>query len=194
VLSYLSEFLNPTGWGDLLSIIWPILALVAGFFLISMIKKNPPIPSERPGEPGEEGPQGAVELDRLRGLPPQAVARALRELLESLKLEIQEEEPLGRDGVLHLVALNPAPLTGGRILVECATSPEGGAVDAPTVLSLLDAVRAEQALKGIYTTPYGFTAEARSSVAGTQVDLLDGEEMIKLLKKHAPAWLVEQPA
>jgi hypothetical protein len=186
---YLKTFFDPASWGDLLVILWPLLAIVVGFFLIGMMRKNPPAPAEaEPGAPRSD----SLELARLKRLSPENLIEALRELLESLKLEVDPAAAPGVGGVFHLAATNPAPLTGGRILIELAPAQEAGAVDAPPVVALLDNVRAEQALKGIYVALYGFTTEARAAAASTQVELLDGEALVKLLKKHCPRWLVEQ--
>ena len=49
-----------------------------------------------------------------------------------------------------------------------------------------ESARAENVGKGVLVTLGTFTTEARETARGNPVDLIDGDELGKLVKKHLP--------
>jgi restriction endonuclease Mrr len=59
-------------------------------------------------------------------------------------------------------------------------------VDGDEVRNLIDTARAEFVGKGIYVTLGRFSTDARDTAKGAPVDLLDGDELGRLMRKHLP--------
>jgi restriction endonuclease Mrr len=62
----------------------------------------------------------------------------------------------------------------------------GVPVDADEVRNLIETARAELVGKGILVTLGRISDDARDTARGNPVDLLDGDELAKLVKKHLP--------
>ena len=87
-----------------------------------------------------------------------------------------------------MTARDNKPLSGGRILLH-ATPVLSGQVDAADVLSFAEGVRGDMgALKGIYIALAGFTTEAHAGIRSSPapVDLLDGAQLLELVREHLP--------
>ena len=153
--------------------------LLVGFFLILMIARySPDVPRHAAPSADDELPE--ITGDELRDV--------VADLLEKLGLT-NVFESLGTGGVLEMTVRDPKPLTGGRIMVQATPVFGSGQIDAVDVLNFAEGVRSHPGtLKGIYFAPVGFTEEARSAArsAPAQVDLIDGPELLELVREHAP--------
>lgn len=151
--------------------------LVVGFVLILMIARfSPDVPRHAAPHADDELPE--ITGDELRDV--------LVEIVDKLGLT-NVFESLGTGGVLELTLRDPKPLTGGRILMLATPTFSAGQIDAVDVLNFAEGVRSVPGtLKGIYVAPVGFTEEARSAArsAPAQVDLLDGAELVDLVREH----------
>jgi restriction endonuclease Mrr len=77
------------------------------------------------------------------------------------------------------------PFLRVRGLLPAAAVP----VDADEVLTLIDTARAESVGKAVLVTLGRFSDEAREAARGNPVDLVDGDQLADLVKKHLPqAW------
>jgi hypothetical protein len=89
-------------------------------------------------------------------------------------------------GTVDLFANDPTPIRGGRVYVHGLLGPPGVSVDADEVRNLIETARAEFVGKGVLVTLGSFTSDARDAAKGNPIDLVDGEELARLMRKHLP--------
>ena len=154
-----------------------LVPLVLGLGLILMIARfSPDVPRHAVAHEDDELPE--ITGDEFRDV--------LVELVEKLGLT-NVFESLGTGGVVELTLRDPKPLVGGRILMVATPAFRQGQIDAVDVLNFAEGVRSVPGtLKGIYVAPVGFTEEAHSAArsAPAQVDLVDGAELMNLVREH----------
>jgi restriction endonuclease len=154
------------------------VSVFIGFLLIALIGRTAP-------ENVANLPPGAViEHGWLSQLGPNDFAKLLALLFAELKFDVERNEVDGK--MIDLFAVNPTPITGGRIYVRGVYQAPLGMVGEEEVRIAVDTARAEMAGKAIVATSGGFTDEAKAAAAGNSVDLLDGAEILRLTKKHLP--------
>ncbi|HEY5675316.1 MAG TPA: restriction endonuclease, partial [Myxococcales bacterium] len=73
-----------------------------------------------------------------------------------------------------------------RIYVRGVLPAAAVPVDADEVLTLIDTARAESVGKAVLVTLGRFSEEARDTAKGNPVDLVDGDALAALVKKHLP--------
>jgi restriction endonuclease Mrr len=144
-------------------------AVALGFGLLLLLSLSKPRPSSPPGLPST---LDAGELGRL-----------LVALLEQLGYEA--EDVRASHGMVDILAVSHAPVTGGRLYVRGVASRQE--VGAPEVRAALESAHGEAAGKALVVTPGTFSAEARAAAEGEPLELLDGEALTVLVKKHLPA-------
>jgi hypothetical protein len=89
------------------------------------------------------------------------------------------------DGGIDIDASNPEPFVGGRILVQCKHRQR--TIGVATVRELYGVVTAQQASKGVLVTTGRFSLEAERFARDKPIDLIDGQQLGKLLQKIASA-------
>jgi len=160
------------------------VATVLGFALILLAGRGQRVSPAASAGPEEPAP---ADLGWLRAGGAEALQRALRALFAEMGFTPEPGQEGG--GAVEFQASDPTPIRGGRIYVRGLLSAEGGAVDADEVRTLLDAARAEAVGKAVLVTLGRFSPEAREAARGQPVDLLDGEQLAALLRRHLPqAW------
>ena len=151
--------------------------LLIGFGLILMIARfSPDVQRHATAHSDDELPE--ITGDEFRDV--------IASLVEKLGLT-NVFESLGTGGVLEMTLRDPKPLSGGRIVLLATPIFRAGQIDAVDVLNCAEGVRSQAGtLKGIYIAPVGFTEEARSAArsAPAQVDLIDGPELMSLVREH----------
>jgi hypothetical protein len=156
--------------------------LVIGFVLILLLSLT------SAGRDGAQGADGEHAHDAphawIARLSPQDLAKLLTELFGELKFEVEDTRIA--DGVVDLFAVNPTPITGGRIYIRGIAHPPLGRVGEDEVRVALETARAELAGKALVATGGGFTDEARAAAQGAPIELLDGATLLGLIKKHLP--------
>lgn len=163
------------------------VATVLGFALILLAGRG-----QRVSPAASAGPEGPppAGLGWLQAGGTEALQRALRALFAEMGFAPEAGQEGG--GAVEFLASDPTPIRGGRIYVRGLLSAEGG-VDADEVRTLLDAARAEAVGKAVLVTLGRFSPEAREAARGQPVDLLDGEQLAVLLRRHLPqAWATRQ--
>jgi len=160
------------------------VATVLGFLLILLVGRGQPVSPAATAGTAVAAPAG---LGWLRDGGTEALERALRALFAEMGFAPEPGEQGG--GAVEFLASDPTPIRGGRIYVRGLLAADGGPVDADEVRTLLDAARAEAVGKAVLVTLGRFSAEAREAASGQPVDLLDGDELAALVKRHLPqAW------
>lgn len=157
------------------------LATLAGFVLILLIGRNQPV---SPASPQFAGKEPATDLAWVRGFGVEGYQRLLLTLFAEMGFQAERSERGA--GTVDLLAVDPTPIRGGRIYVRGLLGAPGASVDADEVRNLLDTARAELAGKGVLVTLGRISPDARDTARGNPVDLLDGEELSRLVKKHLP--------
>jgi restriction endonuclease Mrr len=89
-------------------------------------------------------------------------------------------------GTVDFYAVDPTPIRGGRIYVRGVLPAAAVPVDADEVLTLIDTARAESVGKAVLVTLGRFSDEARDTARGNPVDLVDGDVLAALVRKHLP--------
>jgi len=154
------------------------VAVILGFLVIFAMKKVPAPLSQEQREAGfrdGHAPLPAtLTVERFEWL--------CGKLLQGLGLDIERSTTAGRRQ-LEVMAVNPAPIVGGRYVVHGELLQAGEVVDAVQVLALIDAVKGEGASKGVLLTNGFFSDEAGKAAAGAPVELINGVRFRELLQR-----------
>lgn len=86
------------------------------------------------------------------------------------------------DGGIDLVAVSEQPFIKGKYIVQCKRYSNG--VGEPIIRDLYGVVADQRANKGILITTGYFTISAIKFAQGKNIELIDGEELQKLLYDH----------
>jgi hypothetical protein len=156
------------------------IAVILGFLVIFAMKKVPAPPSQEQRAAGFSDGQAPLPsiltIERFEWL--------CGRLLEGLGLDIERSTTAGRRQ-LEVMAVNPAPIVGGRYVVHGELLPAGDVVEAVQVLALIDAVKGEGASKGVLFTNGFFSDEAGKAAAGGPIELINGARLRELLQRFA---------
>jgi hypothetical protein len=163
-------------------VIVALAGLALGFIVILLISLTSP--REQDSSEGGDGVSRNLAHGWISRLDADQLARLLTMLFSELKYEV-EDTRIG-DGVVDLLAVNPTPISGGRIYVRGIAHPPLGIVGEDEVRGALDTSRAEMAGKALIATGGVFSAEARAAAEGVPLELLDGATLLSLIKKHLP--------
>ncbi len=137
-----------------------------------------------PGTGDGTGGDATGELDWVRPYGGEGLQRLLVALFGELGFDAEAAE--ASPGAVEFLAMNPAPIRGGRILVHGDLGAGGSPVDGDAVRSLLDTARAESVGRAVLVTLGRFSADAREAARDNPVDLIDGAELAALTRKHLP--------
>lgn len=160
-----------------------VVALILGFVVIVLISLTAP----RQGEGASPGANGSGEPAAhgwIARLDAKDLGKLLTLLFSELKFEVEDSRV--SDSVVDLFAVNPTPITGGRIYIRGVSHPALGVVGEEEVRVALDTARAEMAGKALVATGGVFSPEARAAAEGAPLELLDGPALMALIKKHLP--------
>jgi len=166
------------------SLLLLVLAAAAAGFAVILLAGRGQRTSPAAAAAGLEPPGG--ELGWVSAAGPAALERLLRLLLAELGYEVERADQVA-GGAVDLVAVDRRPIRGGRIYVQAAWGELS--VDGDAVRALVDAARGEAAGKALLVTLGRFSPEAREAASDTPVELVDGEQLAALVKRHLPqAW------
>jgi len=161
-----------------------IVALVLGFGVILLISLTAPRADQGPEATEAGGPGGNTAHAWIARLDARDLGKLLTLLFSELKFEVQDTRV--SDGVVDLFAVNPTPITGGRVYIRGVSHPPLGVVGEEEVRVALETARAEMAGKALVATGGSFSQEARAAAEGAPLELLDGATLMGLIKKHLP--------
>ena len=152
-----------------------------GFLLILLIGKGQPV---SPAAPENLARNAAGELSWVRSYGIEGFQRLLLTLFTEMGFHPERSERSAE--AVDLFVSDPTPIRGGRLYVHGLFGAPGVPADADEVRNLIETARAEFVGKGILVTLGGFTSDARDAAKGAPVDLIDGEALGKLMRKHMP--------
>ena len=103
-------------------------------------------------------------------------------LFEKMGLEAKQTVA-SRDGGVDCVAFDPRPILGGKVVVQAKRYKNTVGVSA--VRDLFGTMMNEGASKGILLTTSGYGKAAYEFANGKPIELLDGSNLLYLLREHA---------
>lgn len=152
------------------------IGLLLIFFLSTSKNIHPEIPEDQFYSSGNDH-----RLNVILNMERDEFANMMKKLLIGLGFEIDEMIAKESEGIYFSV-FDPEPIKGGKFIVQAICSKEIKLIDSSYIINLLDNVKGESALKGIFITPHFFTREAQNAAADTQLSLINGKRLINLLK------------
>ncbi len=136
-----------------------------------------------PHEPAPEAAPGRAD-HWLSRLTLDSLEKLLGRLFAAMRFTVERSEV--RAGRLDMVVVDPTPLLGGRVHVRGIVYADHGMIEQTEVQAALDEARGEGLAKAVVVSPLGFSDEARLAVRSTPCDLVDGEALLELLRRHLP--------
>ena len=158
-----------------------VVATVVGFLLIFLIGRGQPV---SPAAPENLARLGQGEMSWVRGFGVEGFQRLLLTLFTEMGFNPERSER--GSTTVDLYANDPTPIRGGRLYVHGLFGQPGVPTDADEVRNMIDTARAEFVGKGVLVTLGTFTSDARDAARGNPVDLVDGDELGRLVRKHMP--------
>jgi len=156
------------------------IAIILGFLVIFAMKRVPAPVSQEQRDAGFGDGQVPLPLS----LTLERFEWLCGRLLQDLGLEIERSTTVGRRQV-EVMAVNSAPIVGGRYVVHGELLQAGEVVEAVQVLTLIDAVKGEGASKGVLMTNGFFSDEAGTAAVGGPIELINGVRFTELLQHFA---------
>ncbi len=158
-----------------------VVATALGFLLIFLIGRGQPV---SPAAPENLARDGHGEMSWVRGFGVEGFQRLLLTLFTEMGFNPERSERGAT--TVDLFANDPTPIRGGRVYVHGLFGRPGVPADADEVRNMIDTARAEFVGKGVLVTLGSFTSDARDAARGNPVDLVDGDELGRLVRKHMP--------
>jgi restriction system protein len=125
---------------------------------------------------------GLDNRTNLMDLNPREFESLITNLFEKMGLETRQTRP-SRDGGVDCVAYDPRPIFGGKVVIQAKRYKNTVGVSA--VRDLFGTVQNEGASKGILVTTSGFGRASFEFADHKPLELLDGGNLLYLLKEHA---------
>ena len=126
-------------------------------------------------------------LTGLDGLSGVEFERVVTALLERMGFRAETTKASG-DGGIDITATLDRPIVGRKYLFQCKRFAPDNLVGAATVREFYGALTADrQAVKGILVTTSGFTAQAQEFARNLPIELVDGEQLGRLLAEYKPS-------
>lgn len=120
-------------------------------------------------------------------LDPLDFERFITGLLHQMGFEAQTTKATG-DGGIDIEAVLDRPIVGGRYLFQCKRFAEDNPVGSAAIREFYGALIADRkAAKGIFITTSTFTQQARDFAEGLSIELIDGDQLRRLLNEHKKA-------
>ncbi len=120
-------------------------------------------------------------------LDPLEFERFITRLLRQMGFEAQTTKASG-DGGIDIEAVLDRPIVGGRYLFQCKRFAEDNPVGSAAIREFYGALIADRkAAKGVFITTSTFTPQARDFAQGLSIELIDGDQLRRLLNEHNTA-------
>ncbi|MHB1856049.1 MAG: restriction endonuclease [Acidobacteriaceae bacterium] len=122
-------------------------------------------------------------VGNLQHLSGQEFERLIAILLSRMGFHAEMTKTSG-DGGIDIIAMFDKPIFGGRYLFQCKRFTPDALVGAPTVRDFYGAVRADNAMKGIFITTSDFTMQAREFGERVGLELINSVQLQKLFLEY----------
>ena len=93
---------------------------------------------------------------------------------------------MSNDGGIDIIATSDKPFFEGTYVIQCKFYKKGNNIGEPTIRDLYGTVMSENANKGILITTTSFTNSAIKFSKNKQIELIDGNKLEEITKKHLP--------
>ncbi|PKT73467.1 restriction endonuclease [Streptomyces populi] len=143
---------------------------------------TPVRPSRRPQDVGNRVvAHGGDEEPDLYGMDPIAFENLVAELFRAMGMQAVTTQR-SNDGGVDVDALDPAPIRGGKIVVQVKRY--RNTVPPTAVRDLYGTVQDAGANKGVLVTTSGFGPGSHTFANGKPLELISGPELVDLLHRH----------
>ena len=122
-------------------------------------------------------------VGNLQHLSGQEFERLIAVLLSRMGFHAEMTKTSG-DGGIDIIAMLDKPIFGGRYLFQCKRFTPDNLVGAPTVRDFYGAVKADNAVKGIFITTSDFTVQAREFGQRVGLELINSVQLQKLFLEY----------
>lgn len=120
----------------------------------------------------------ANDINSLSGIEFENICK---NLIENMGFYVETTKASG-DGGIDLIAYNHEPVLSGKYIIQCKRY--SGSVGEPIIRDLYGVITSERANKGILMTTGYFTKSAIAFAEDKPIELIDGEQLDALLKRH----------
>ena len=152
-------------------------AIGLGFLLIVLIAITAPKPQPVDLKK-ESGGSELVDLDA------EQLGNLIASILDKMGLEIERIQG-GKNEILEILAVNPTPVTGGKVLVHCITAPTlTGKVNGQMIGTFIRAVRSAYVSKGLLFTTGTFTPDAHLEAQDAPIEIFDRDQLQKMIEQY----------
>jgi Holliday junction resolvasome RuvABC ATP-dependent DNA helicase subunit len=122
-------------------------------------------------------------IGNLQNLSGQEFEKLISDLLTRMGFQTEMTKTTG-DGGIDIIAKLDKAIFGGLYLFQCKRFAPDNLVGASTVRDFYGAVTADRAVKGIFITTSGFTVQGREFGRRVGIELIDSEQLQKLLIEY----------
>jgi len=152
-------------------------AIALGFLLIVLIGITAPKPQPVDLKK-ESGGSDLVDLDA------EQLGTLVAAILDKMGLEIDRMQG-GKNEILEIFAINPAPVVGGKVLVHCLTAPQmTGKVNGQMIGTFIRAMRSAYVSKGLLFTTGTFTPDAHLEAQDAPIEIFDRDQIQKMMEQY----------
>lgn len=165
-----------------MNVIWVVAAAAALGILVALLagRGQRTSPASAAGTPPDE----TEGLGWVRAHGVAGFERLLLRLFEEMGFQPGPSERT--ELTVDFFAVDPTPIRGGRVYVHGVFAPAGVPVDGDEVRALADATRAELSGKAVLVTLGRFSPDAHEAARDQPMDLVDGEALAELVRRHLP--------
>src|SRR5262249_36855800 len=130
----------------------------------------------------ETAQSGGGLLQRIIALRPYDFEKLTGALFMNLGFEVIVTKQ-SSDGGVDVEAVNKELIFRGKYLIQCKRYSPGNRVSRPEIQSFFGRIASEPGSKGIFVTSSTFTKGATEFAQTTGINLIDGEELQRLVLK-----------
>ncbi|WP_093888906.1 restriction endonuclease [Streptosporangium canum] len=120
----------------------------------------------------------------LLDLDPWQFEQLVRMLLKAMGFAEVRLTRVGGDGGIDLVAVNEAPVLGGKVAIQVKRYALHRKVDVRPIREIVGSAQRRNFTKQVVMTTSDFTAPARDEAARLSVELYNGQHLLWLFRKH----------
>jgi Restriction endonuclease/FHA domain len=120
---------------------------------------------------------------RIIALRPYDFEKLIGELFRQLEFEVIVTKQ-SSDGGVDVEAVNNGVIFRGKYLIQCKRYSPKNRVSRPEIQGFFGRIASEPGAKGIFVTSSSFTRGAREFAQSTGINLIDGEELERLVLRY----------
>jgi hypothetical protein len=122
-------------------------------------------------------------LDRVMALPPYDFEKLTGALFTKLGFDVIITKQ-SSDGGVDVEAVNTGTIFRGKYLIQCKRYGVRNKVSRPEIQAFFGRIASEPGAKGIFVTSSSFTRGAREFAHSTGINLIEGEELERMVLRY----------